>query len=152
MGKTSFALLCVAALALLASPAALAGSFAKTVPFELGKWIDVDVTDGPVTLHRIRLVEQTGQITKSKIFRPTGSEYLRTVQIQLDYSNSATKDWQSFIQYEWFDAENTLIDGYKDSEDLSDREVHDLATVTLSTLKYGIDKAKTVRIKIDFGP
>ncbi len=152
MGKTTRVALAIAVLALLAGPTALAGSFAKTMPFELGKWVEVDVTDGPVTLHRIRLVEQTGQVTKSQLFRPAGAEYLRTVQIQLEYSNSATKDWESFIHFEWLDADDTVIDGYRDSEDLSDREVHDLATVTLSTLKYGIEKAKTLRIKIEFGP
>lgn len=140
-------------LALLVAASALAGGpVDKAVPFELGKWIDLEHTEGPVVLHRIRVVEQTGTITKSTIFRPVGSEYLKTVQIQLEYSNSATKDWDCFMQVEWVDADDKVIDGYRDSESLDDREAHDAATVTLSTLKYGLEKARTLKIRLEVRP
>lgn len=140
-------------LAVLVAASALAGGpVDKAVPFELGKWIDLEHTEGPVVLHRIRVVEQTGTITKSTIFRPVGSEYLKTVQIQLEYSNSATKDWDCFMQVEWVDADDKVIDGYRDSESLDDREAHDAATVTLSTLKYGLEKARTLKIRLEVRP
>ncbi len=140
-------------LAVLVAASALAGGpVDKAVPFELGKWIDLEHTEGPVVLHRIRVVEQTGTITKSTIFRPVGSEYLKTVQIQLEYSNSATKDWDCFMQVEWVDADDKVIDGYRDSESLDDREAHDATTVTLSTLKYGLEKARTLKIRLEVRP
>ncbi|MGV8041307.1 MAG: hypothetical protein AB2L07_14995 [Thermoanaerobaculaceae bacterium] len=143
----------ITCLAILIAASALAGGpVDKAVPFELGKWIDLEHTEGPVVLHRIRVVEQSGTITKSTIFRPTGSEYLKTVQIQLEYSNSATKDWECFMQVEWVDADDKVIDGYRDSESLDDREAHDAATVTLSTLKYGLEKGKTLKIHLEVHP
>ncbi|HPC83338.1 MAG TPA: hypothetical protein P5234_08150 [Thermoanaerobaculaceae bacterium] len=139
--------------ALLAAAAALAGGpVDKAVPFELGTWVALEHTEGPVVLHRIRVVEQTGTITKSTIFRPVGSEYLKTVQIQLEYSNSATRDWECFLHVEWLDADGKVIDGYRDSESLDDREVHDAATVTLSTLKYGLERARTLKIRLEVHP
>lgn len=143
----------ITCLAILVAASALAGGpVDKAVPFELGTWIELEHTEGPVVLHRIRVVEQTGTITKSTIFRPVGSEYLKTVQIQLEYSNSATKDWECFMQVEWVDADDKVIDGYRDSESLDDREAHDAATVTLSTLKYGLEKGKTLKIRLEVHP
>ncbi len=143
----------VAALVLAAAaPAAAGNTIARSVEFSLGTWIELNLTEGPVTLHRIRLAEQSGPLTKSQLFRPVGSEYLKTVQIQLEYSNAATKDWDAYVTFEWLDADGEVIDGYRDSESLDDRELHDLATVTLSTLKYGLAKAKTIRFSITVTP
>lgn len=155
MNRTRTAALCLLALAvaLLAGPSAVAsGRVEKSVDFSLGTWVDLNVTEGPVTLHRIRLVEQSGQFTKSQFIRPVGGEYLQTVQIQLEYSNSATKDWEAYLKFEWLDADGQVIDGYNDSESLDDREVHDDTTVTLSTLKYGLARAKTIRFSISVTP
>jgi hypothetical protein len=141
------------ALTLLVAASAMAGdALDKSVAFELGKWIELERTEGPVVLHRLRVVEQTGTITKSSIFRPTGSEYLKTVQIQVEYSNSATKDLALWMQVEWVDADGKVIDGYRDDENLDDREVHDLVTITLSTLKYGLERAKDLKIHLEVKP
>lgn len=150
----SLALPVVALILALSAPTegASGGKVEKSVDFSLGTWIDLDLTEGPVTLHRIRLVEQSGQFTKSQFIRPVGGEYLKTVQIQLEYSNSATKDWEAYIKFEWLDADGEVIDGYNDSESLDDREVHDDTTVTLSTLKYGLARAKTIRFSISVSP
>lgn len=140
-------------LTLLVAATVMAGdALDKTVPFALGTWVELERTEGPVVLHRMRVVEQTGTITKSSIFRPTGSEYLKTVQIQVEYSNSATKDLTLWMQVEWVDADGKVIDGYRDDESLDDREVHDLVTVTLSTLKYGLERAKDLKIHLEVRP
>ncbi|HNX49835.1 MAG TPA: hypothetical protein PKL08_06715 [Thermoanaerobaculaceae bacterium] len=140
-------------LTMLVAASVLAGdAIDKTVPFELGKWIEIERTDGPVVLHRMRVVEQTGAITKSSIFRPSGSEFLRTVQVQVEYSNSATKDWSVWMQIEWVDADGKVIDGYHGEESLDDREVHDAVTVTLSTLKYGLERAKDLKVHLEIRP
>ncbi len=136
----------------VAIPPAVAGNVSKTVPFELGAWTTLDAVDAPVTLHRIRVVEETGTFTKSNIFRPGGSPYQMDVQIQLEYSNTSTHGWDAKIVAEWLDADGKAIDGYKGKESLDSKEDHDVDTMTLSTLKYGIEKAKTLRVSIEFGP
>lgn len=128
-----------------------AGEVSKDVAFALDQWVELDATDGPVTLHRIRLTKQSG-ITKSKFLRPGNSEYLQDVQIQLEFSNETSKDWEAHLEVEWLDGAGQVIDGYKDSETLGDGSRHDEQTVTLSTLKYGLEKAKKLKIAIRFEP
>jgi hypothetical protein len=143
--------LCV--VGILIAAAAWAGeAVEKKVPFKLGAWTDLQYKNGPVELHRIRVVEQTGSFTKSNLFRPVSSEYLETVQIQLEYSNAASKDWKVFLQVEWVDADGTVIDGYHDDESLDDGETHDLVTVTLSTLKYGLKRAARLNVRLEVAP
>lgn len=138
---------------LLVAAVALAGEAVdKNVPFELGKWVALEHTEGPVVLHRMQVVEKTGAITKSSIFRPVGSEYLKTVQLQIEYSNSATKDWKLWLQVEWLDADGKVIDGYRDSESLDDSESHDVVTITLSTLKYGLERARDLKVHLEVRP
>jgi len=141
----------LAALVLAASSAG-AKSIEKSVDFALDSWIDLGLEEGPVVLHRIRLHRDTGPVTKSKLIRPFSSEYLQEVQIQLEFSNSATRDWEADLLVEWLDENGTVIDGYNDDENLDDTESHDLATVTLPTLKYGLARAKTLRLRISVRP
>lgn len=129
------------------TPWLVAGDIEKCVEFELGEWIVLDSNDGPVTLHRIRVVKQSG-ITKSKVFRPGNAEHLETIQIQLEFSNEATRDWEAHLDLEWVDAQGVTIDGYDDDENLDSNENHDMVTVTLSTLKYGLDRAEKFKIRI----
>lgn len=142
----------LAALGALAlnAPAA-AGTVSKKVKFELGKWYDLGVTDGPATLHRIR-VERMGESVKSHLMRPGNSEYTKDVRIELEYSNTATRDWNVAMHVHLLDDDGTVIDGYNDSETLDDSSSNDLVTVTLSTLQYGLDHAKTLSIELTFGP
>ena len=136
------------ALPLAAAPAA-AGEVEKSVPFRLDQWIDLAASDGPVTLHRIRVARQ-GAGAKSKFLRPGNSEYLEDVQVQLEFSNDATRDWQARLDIEWLDAGGAAIDGYNDKESLDSESRHDEQTVTLSTLRYGLERAKTLKIRIEF--
>jgi hypothetical protein len=132
----------------LAAPAA-AGEVEKSVPFALDQWWDLGVTDGPVTLHRIRITRQ-GKGLKSKLVRPLNSEYLEDIQIQLEFTNDATKDWEARIDLEWLDAEGNPIDGYNDKETLDSESKHEEQTVTLSTLRYGVERAKKLELRITF--
>ena len=120
----------------------------KTVPFALDQWIELKVTEGPVTLHRIRLASQSG-LTKSKVFRPGGSSYTTDVQVQLEFSNESTDEWEARIRFEWLDASGVVIDGYDGSENLDDEAKFEQQTMTLSTLRYGLDRAKKIRLSID---
>lgn len=132
-------------LAFAMSPAASAVE--KSAPFELDKWIELKTTEGPVTLHRIRLASQGG-ITKSKLMRPGNAEYLSDVQIQLEFTNEATDDWKARIHYRWLDADGKVIDGFNGGEQLDSGSKFEQQTITLSTLRYGLEKAKKVEIEI----
>lgn len=140
-----------AALALGAPAVSQAGTVEKSVPFVLDQWIELGSTDGPVTLHRLRLVRQGG-VTKSSFMRPGNNRYLADVQIQLEFSNDSTNDWEARFAVEWLDGDGKVIDGYEGDEGLDSEQRHDQQTVTLSTLKYGVDKAKKLKIRIDTNP
>jgi hypothetical protein len=140
------------ALLLLVPPAARAGEVSKTVTFSLGTWEDLAASDGPVTIHRVRVEKQSG-ITKSKLFRPGGgSSYAADVQVQIEFTNDATHDWEAEVEIEWLDKDGVAIDGYRGTESLDSESRHDIQTVTLSTLRYGLDRAKKLRVRLDFHP
>jgi len=143
--------LAVGVLLLAVTPAA-AKSVDTTVDFALDTWIDLGFEDGPVVLHRIRLSPQSGPLTKSKLIRPFSSEYLQEIQIQLEFSNSSTRDWEADLLVEWLDEDGKVIDGYNDDENLDDNESRDLVTVTMPTLKYGLARAKKLRLRISVHP
>ena len=141
----------VATLSVCLPVASFAGTAEKTVAFALDQWVELASTDGPVTLHRVRLVREGG-VTKSSFMRPGNNQYLADVQIQLEYTNDSTNDWEAQFSVEWVDAEGKVIDGYKGKEGLDSEQRHEQQTVTLSTLKYGLDKAKKLKIRIDTNP
>ena len=127
-----------------------AGTISIEKPFELDRWIELSVEDGPATLHRLRIQKVRGGLTKSKIFRPGNDHYLETVQIQIEYSNGSSRDWEVTIDIRWVDERGQTIDGYQGTEDLDEDEREELATVTLSTLSYGLDKADRLLIDLEF--
>ncbi len=150
LGTRSFLVAVLGSAVLAAAPAA-AGDVEKKLPFALEQWIDLKVSDGPVTLHRVRLVhEERG--AKSKILRPGNSEYLEDVKIELEFSNEASKDWEARVRVVWSDAAGEAIDGYNDTESLDSDSRYETQTVTLSTLRYGLDRAEKLDIRIDFYP
>jgi len=144
----------VSALAILslAAPATWAGEVEKKASFALGEWVELNSTDGPVTIHRIRVERQSG-LTKSKLFRPGGGAgYAADVQVQIEFTNDATHDWDAAVEVEWLDKDGEAIDGYRGTESLDSESRRDLQTITLSTLKYGLDRAKKLRVRIEFHP
>jgi len=133
-------------------PPAHAGEVSRTFSFEVGKWYELGATDGPVTLHRIRVKEDTG-FTKTNIFRPgKANPYATTVVIELEYSNSSSRDWEADIVAHWVDSQGRPIDGYDGEEGLGEDENHEGATMTISTLKYGLEMAKKLVVEIEFNP
>lgn len=141
-----FAFACLVA-AVAALPAG-AASISREFPFELDKWYELDVTDGPVTIHRVRVEHLDGNI-KSTVFRGTNTEFVETVQIQVEYTNESDRDYDADLDIVWVDSQGREIDGYRDEEGI-DEESHDEMTAALSTSKYGLEVAKTLRVKIDF--
>lgn len=125
-----------------------AANIQKEFPFAVDEWFDIDVTDGPVTIHRIRIATQKGNI-KSKLFRPGNSAFSATVQIQIEYTNDSSRDYDADLDIVWVDAKGNEIDGYRDEEGI-DEDEKDEMTAVLSTLKYGLEQAKTLRVGIRF--
>lgn len=143
----------IALLCLLSPTVALAADkIENTVPFEIGTWIPLDLVEGPVTLHRMRLAEVKGPITKASLFRPGNDEFLENIEIQLEYSNSATNDWDATLDVKWVDSDGKVIDGYHDDESLDDGSSRDMTTVKLATLRYGIERAKKLVFSIHVQP
>src|SRR5690606_8965078 len=140
--------LVAACLSILCASAATAGEVERTEAFALDRWIPLEVSDGPVTLHRIRLASSS-RSPKSKLMRPGNDEYLADVQVQLEFTNDATRDWEASLRIEWLDAAGHVVDGYRDTEELDSDSRHDVQTVTLSTLRYGLERASKLRVRIE---
>ena len=121
----------------------------RTFAFEADKWYSLDdAKEGPVTLHRIQVALQRGRFTKSALFRPGNSDYLASIEIRLEYSNSATKDWKGKFNLALLDENGQEIDGYNGKEDLNEQESHNIVTIKLSTLKYALERARKFRVAI----
>lgn len=147
--RTTVKVLIVGSVMAMLAAIASAGSIEMKVPFELDEWVEVEETDADVTVHRVRLARKEGNL-KSKLFRPGNSEYLESVQIQIEFTNNTDRDREARLEIHWLDVEGRIIDGYNDDEDLDEDERRELATVLLSTLAYGLEVAETLDIKIDF--
>jgi hypothetical protein len=138
---------------LAAGRPAAAGGVNKTFDFELGKWYALDdAKEGPVSLHRIQIVRQAGLLTKSNLLRPGNAEYLASIEIRLEYSSSATRDWKAKFRLALLDEQEQEIDGYNGSASLNEEESHEIVTIKLSTLKYGLARARKLRVVIESEP
>ncbi len=137
--------------ALLCALPAAGAEVSKSFTFELDKWFELGATDGPVTLHRLRLERVSGGF--SKLARLGGSsDYAASVELQLEYTNESSSDWKADVVVEWLDSSGDVIDGYRSDMNLDDDDRHELKKSTITTLRYGLDKAKKLRIEIRTNP
>jgi hypothetical protein len=145
-------LMTLAAAAILVSPAAAQAAVDTTVPFELDKWYELKVTDGPITLHRLRLERQGGGGLKARVTRGADEEYTAPVKVELEYSNASSTDWRAVFRVWWVDEAGETIDGYNGSHQLDEKKDFDRCGGTVATLKYGLAKARRLRILINVKP
>jgi hypothetical protein len=150
MARTPWMLTLLVA-AVLAAPASAQTSVDKTVPFELDKWYELNVKEGPITLHRIRLERGAGGGLKSRV---TGGEdeYHVPVKAELEYSNAASSDWRVVFRISWVDESGEAIDGYNGSHQLSEKKDFERASGTVTTLRYGLARAKKLRLLLSVKP
>lgn len=146
---TGLAIAVMMASLLLPLDSAEAATVTKKFPFQLDKWFDVDFSEGPITIHRVRVRKMSAGF-KSKVFRPGNSEYLEDIEIAIEYTNDSSKDRELGLRVRWLDAGGTVIDGYNGEEDMDEESRHDETTNKLSTLRYGLDKARTLSVELDF--
>jgi hypothetical protein len=151
MTRTSWMLTLLAAATVLAVPASAQTSVDKTVPFELDKWYELNVKEGPITLHRIRLERGAGGGLKSRV---TGAEdeYRAPVKIELEYTNAASSDWRVVFRVSWTDDGGEAIDGYNGSHQLSEKKDFERTGGTVTTLRYGLARARKLRLLLNVKP
>jgi hypothetical protein len=142
----------LAAAAALAAPAAAQAPLDKTVPFELDKWYELNVKDGPITLHRLRLERQGGGGLKARVTRAADEEFTAPVKVELEYSNASSTDWKAAFRIAWVDEAGEAIDGYNGSHQLDEKKDFDRCGGTVTTLKYGLAKARRLRLRINVKP
>ena len=150
MTRTSW-MLSVLAATVLAVPASAQTSVDRTVPFELDKWFELNVKEGPITLHRIRLERVGGGGLKARV---TGGEdeYRVAVKVELEYSNAASSDWRGVFRISWVDESGETIDGYNGSHELEEKKDFSRAGGTVTTLRYGLARARKLRILLNVKP
>jgi len=150
MTRTSWMLTLLAA-TVLAAPASAQTSVDRTVPFELDKWFELNVKEGPVTLHRIRLERVGGGGLKARV---TGGEdeYRVAVKVELEYSNAASSDWRGVFRISWVDESGETIDGYNGSHELEEKKDFNRTGGTVTTLRYGLAHARKVRLLLNVKP
>ena len=150
MARTSWMLTLLVA-AVLAAPASAQTSVDKTVPFELDKWYELNVKEGPITLHRIRFERGGGGGLKARV---TGGEdeYRVPVKAELEYSNVASSDWRVVFRISWLDEGGEAIDGYNGSHQLSEKKDFERTGGSVMTLRYGLARARKLRLQLNVKP
>jgi len=149
MTRTSWMVTLLAAV--LAAPASAQTSVDKTVPFELDKWYELNVKEGPITLHRIRLERSGGGGLKARVSGGE-DEYRIPVKVELEYSNVSSSDWRAVFRISWVDDGGEAIDGYNGSHELEEKKDFSRAGGTVTTLRYGLIRARKVRFLLNVKP
>jgi hypothetical protein len=141
----------VLAVAVLVRPALAQTTVDKTVPFELDKWYELNVKEGPITLHRVHLERPAGVPLKARV---TGGddEYRVPLKVELEYSNASSTDWKAVSRISWVDERGDVIDGYNGSAELDEKKDFDRVGGTVVTLKYGLAHARRLRLVINVRP
>lgn len=145
------ALLLAAPLVLALALPAPAGELSKTYDFQLDRWIDLKLEDGPVTLHRFR-IEKVGGGGVNRLTRGGSSDYSTTLEIQIEYSNDASNDWKADVVLEWLDERGNVIDGFRGDENMDEGDRHAYIKASVTTLKYGIERARKLRLEVRTDP
>ena len=143
---------CVALGTLFGGGALGAAETLKSYDFVVDEWQEIGATDGPVTLHRVRIDRLEGRLTKSTLARPYNQGYLETVRFQLDYSNGSSAKWRARITVRWLDEEGRVIDGFSANETLDKKSARKITQASVSTLKYGLERARTLEVEVRFEP
>jgi hypothetical protein len=139
-------------LAVLGSHRAEATLLKQSCEFRLESWCDVEQTDGGVTIHRLRVTTTESGLRSISATNVLNDEYLKRIMVQIEYSNSGTRRYKSFVKVRWLDSEAEPIDGFGDEEGLEANKSHGLIKRSIGALKYGLVKAKTLEIEVNVNP
>ncbi|HVS14176.1 MAG TPA: hypothetical protein VMV46_09645 [Thermoanaerobaculia bacterium] len=139
--------------ALLGALASASTASAQTVdesfPFELERWYRIEHTSGPVTIHRLRLTHTQGGFA-SRLKRD--DRYQQQVTLELEFSNQGDADWKCQAEVEWLDEAGLVIEGVTSKLELDDRKQNDIRRESKVVLRYGLQRARTLHIKLRLDP
>ena len=145
-----------AVVCLVVGSARLSGQDAveQSFAFETDKWFSLgdNPSSAPAVLHRIQVTRQSGGFGKSSLMRPGNSDFLAPIEFRIEYSNVATHDWKARLRVTLLDEAGREIDGYSGTENLDEGERHQLLNIKIATLKYGLEKAKKLRVTAELRP
>jgi hypothetical protein len=123
----------------------------KTVPFELGR----SGTNAPTSKKADHASLATGREPLERAALQTAlseDEYRVPVKAELEYSNAASSDWRVAFRISWVDESGESIDGYNGSHQLSEKKDFERASGTVTTLRYGLARAKKLRLLLSIKP
>jgi hypothetical protein len=147
--RRALAMLWTVAIAAAIAPASLAQTVDQSFPFELERWYRIEHTSGPITIHRVRLTHTQGGIA-SRV--KLDQRYQQQVTLELEFSNSGDADWKCQTEIEWTDADGLTIEGVSQRFDLADRKTLVIRKEAKAALRYGLQRARTVNIKLRLDP
>jgi hypothetical protein len=133
-------------------PRAEATVLKHSCDFMLESWCDIEQTDGGITIHRARVTTTESGLRSISATNVLNDEYLKRIMVQIEYSNSGTRRYKSFVKVRWLDADGEPIDGFGDEEGLEAKKSHGLIKRSIGALKYGLVKAKTLEVEFNVNP
>lgn len=140
---------CFVTLLLAASPAA-GVTIEKEYAWKTGEWLTIGHDTEDVEIPRFRLrIEKAG--FRARVIRSGSADLVRDVEIEIEYRNRTNDDIEADIEIVWFDADGEPIDGYVGDEDMDEDESGEM-TMTRSTPVYGLNRAKTLTLRIEYKP
>lgn len=148
-------LLRLTAIALLSWVQALpatAQNVQRTIPFEVDQWVDLEVVNGAITLHRFRLVRDNTLVEPKLLGSKPDFEFHDGLQFQLEFTNDGDYNWKADVRLEWKDDRDALIEGMAGQVTLNKRKRHHVRKVTDIALRYGIQRAEQLELKITVNP
>jgi hypothetical protein len=120
--------------------------------FELEKWIDVNKTDGPITIHRIRVSEDQAGIRSKSAEMALNRAYVQRIAVQIEYTNESSRRYKSHIAVNMADANGEAVDGFSDDEGLEPNKSRGLVTRSFPASKYGLQRVTRIDLEIKLTP
>ena len=139
-------------LTLTLASAAGAQNVDRAIPFELDQWIDLEVNDGAITLHRFRIVRDNSLVTPRLLGSKPDFEYHDGLQFQLEFTNDGDYNWKADVRLQWKDDRDALIEGMSGEVRLAKNKRHHVRTITDTALRFGLLRASQLEIKISIDP
>lgn len=150
MRDTKIRLLIVASLlAFLLPSLTSAQAFDETFDFRLDEWIEIELEEDPITIHRLRVVRSNPGVA-ARIAR--NERYDQQLELELEYSNQASRDWELDIQLEWLDEDDAVIEGIETEFELDKRRARDLKKEKSSANRYGLGQAVRLSVRLELDP
>ena len=144
--------LAVAAIAASAPDAAQATVLKHSCEFRLETWCDINLVDGPVTIHRARVTTTEAGLRSISATNVLNDEYIKRISVQIEYTNEGGRKYKSFVKVRWLDETGESIDGFGDEEGLEANKARGMIKRSIGALKYGLVKAKTIEVEVNVNP